>query len=1261
MTDYTIVIEAGQSNALPVGDIQGWEELHPYFAIRSPETLASQIPQYSQGAYDESYTMSGTFKGGPTTDVNGSVVNGQWQKVNCRGSAIEAVRCAVFYNPTAAGSIHSVLGGAAHSITAYPGRWQMSSSPAPTPSKFTSNYAEQSLIAPSEPVTVTGVIQPPTGFPAFTMAQTSPAMVAGSIIHIEGTEVLLTSSGVAYWSPAVYGATFWEAETVTTSGANVNVTVKTYPGGVPLAPGLAGPHRFGAAMGPLTFRNMGTSALSSPLTLIRRRTGTTHTAQQVLAPSTTSYSSGGTLVEGDFVIDGVTPVFDPPPDGGEQFDVAFKAIATSTTSGPLQLSTRLGGYVGFSTPQVGSTVIRRTSVAPFTTVALLTVTSSERPLRVGDPFSLPVPDIRTEEGMSYPSLAFTGSSTNFTATVGTGTTVLAVGDRVNLTGLSAGDGPYYVRSVSGGVLTFSSTMAGALLAFSGSPEATAYLTAGLSAATTYYPTHQPAPLATLDLSSTTVVGQTLVFPEDIYLTEGEPVKLTGAVPDGLTLGVTYYILLTATAGTVELTADGLAGSTAIVLSLGSSSGEMSIERLDALTTFFISATRGGPDLAPSITGEPDVSSNLNKQNDVPVFAGSLTGLQVRCDSGANLGLVKNLTHVSEDSINGIRTFLHFDGSWTSSVAIDDTFVIEPPPVGSDSRSFKEYCKLLPWSPFEGRARGRGLAGPTAVTIAHAGGATATISAVGLETYYGAPVVLFTSGTLPNGLVAGKRYFVVTSDGTTSTLSTTYGGEAMLQTGVTGVGVHSMEVDEQFDRSNPFPPGFNYPGHYSTPTLYQAFGGPSIKGFQGISSGMQLALDLQQHQGKTVLYINCAFDGATIGQKAVAPGTSTGEGFGWSDPKQQISWSPGEDNGCFQRFKDVLEGVKKALAEEGSTGEVAVVSWVQGEGDASYVDLADSYAVNLRRLKKDMRAAIKDAGMFASSSDLIKFIQPKIKKTTGTDNRPYATEVNAAIEVVANEDPYSRWVAVEDLKTIYDVYPSVLDYVHYSGSGMDTLASRLFAAWQALSRTGRTEVDICNLALANIGETAKVTRINPSDGTQEADLCAQFYPMSRDAVLERHTWDFSTKYVTLVAVASPRKDWTYAYAYPDDCTGIISVASPNALNDVRYGAVDTPQSYTVELDVNGDRVIYSGQVDAVMRYSAKVVDPTKYSQLFIKALSWDLAASLVGPVVKGVEGAKLAANAQQMSRFYGKQAQKHDGDAKRDVPVNNHVPVWLSRR
>ena len=54
----------------------------------------------------------------------------------------------------------------------------------------------------------------------------------------------------------------------------------------------------------------------------------------------------------------------------------------------------------------------------------------------------------------------------------------------------------------------------------------------------------------------------------------------------------------------------------------------------------------------------------------------------------------------------------------------------------------------------------------------------------------------------------------------------------------------------------------------------------------------------------------------------------------------------------------------------------------------------------------------------------------------------------------------------------------------------------------------SETDICNLALARLGDAALVSSISPPDGSAQAGHCAAFYPMVRDYLLERYAWSFS---------------------------------------------------------------------------------------------------------------------------------------------------------
>ena len=46
----------------------------------------------------------------------------------------------------------------------------------------------------------------------------------------------------------------------------------------------------------------------------------------------------------------------------------------------------------------------------------------------------------------------------------------------------------------------------------------------------------------------------------------------------------------------------------------------------------------------------------------------------------------------------------------------------------------------------------------------------------------------------------------------------------------------------------------------------------------------------------------------------------------------------------------------------------------------------------------------------------------------------------------------------------------------------------------------SEVDICNLALGHLGDSATVATIDPPEGSAQAEHCARFYPIARDARL-----------------------------------------------------------------------------------------------------------------------------------------------------------------
>lgn len=214
----------------------------------------------------------------------------------------------------------------------------------------------------------------------------------------------------------------------------------------------------------------------------------------------------------------------------------------------------------------------------------------------------------------------------------------------------------------------------------------------------------------------------------------------------------------------------------------------------------------------------------------------------------------------------------------------------------------------------------------------------------------------------------------------------------------------------------------------------------------------------------------------------------------------------------------------------------------------------------------------------------------------------------------------------------------------------------------------SEVDICNLALSHLGDTATVASLDPPEGSIQAEHCARFYPIARDSLLELHPWGFATRRIQLAQLGTGWPEWDYSYAQPADALNIIAVLPPDATDDYSQGLSNVPlaaggsyvpKAFSCEIDSNGADVIYSDQEDAVLRYTALVSDTTKFSPLFVMALSWHLASMLAGTIIKGDAGAAEAKRcASMMQAFLGK-ATESDAGQRRITP--QHSVTWMNGR
>lgn len=483
------------------------------------------------------------------------------------------------------------------------------------------------------------------------------------------------------------------------------------------------------------------------------------------------------------------------------------------------------------------------------------------------------------------------------------------------------------------------------------------------------------------------------------------------------------------------------------------------------------------------------------------------------------------------------------------------------------------------------------------------------------------------------------------------------------------GFTTVDQFGQSMRPNPYPKGFDYPNHWNILPFYLPFSTTVAGASQGVGYHVGLAASVQDALGEDVYVITSDFGGSALAHTELPAGS--GE-YGWHDPKQQGSWSPSMQNGCFNRLMDQLDAAITAAAVEGNTLQCVGIFFAQGETDASFPKLADRYAYNLKSFKARIRQELKNRGMWTASADTMPWVQPKINP----DYWPYASTVNAAIERVAQDDRYMRTFDVSDIPRKPDDPP------HYSGLGAVMLEERAYAAWQNIraSESASTQgvLDICNLALSHIGDTAKITSIDPPDGSTQAALCARFYPIARNSLLEMKYWSFATRRVALTAIENTWPEWDYCYMVPPGVASIFAVLPAEATDDysTRFSPTDSPgyfannipiiaagryapQPFQVEVNTDGDQIILTDQADAVLRYCSLVTEPNHFTPLFSMALSWHLASMLAGPILKGDVGSAEAKRCQQMMAAYLSKAETSDSSQRNIKP--EHIVSWMSGR
>lgn len=425
-------------------------------------------------------------------------------------------------------------------------------------------------------------------------------------------------------------------------------------------------------------------------------------------------------------------------------------------------------------------------------------------------------------------------------------------------------------------------------------------------------------------------------------------------------------------------------------------------------------------------------------------------------------------------------------------------------------------------------------------------------------------------------------------------------------------------------------------------------------------------------------------------------------IGWWDHNKYLDWTPGNPTGCAARLRKLIETIAVAAQTARANGRKLKILGIvgdQGQADALSPEGRETFKDNLPAFYAWLRKVIQDAGLsLYPTASQIPVVHANIAHS------PYEFEgvvpnyelftfkgdgkklVNAAIDDLAARDGFAATHLVDDslsLKLSYD--PLHLNGVGEVVHGLRKADSFLALLDATLSFCGFDEkvqasaVDLCNIALSHVGDAGQITSINPPDGSPQSLHCARFYPAARDMVLALRPWTFARRRATLTEVTNTRTEWDFAYAAPLDMLMPTAVTANDATDDNIAGAsflapapspqvqprrqVEptgyVPQPYVLERDDAGYRVIYTDQASANLRYQARVTDATEFPPLFRLAVSYQLAALLAGPLVKGDVGRTVAEQFMKMLMLTVAQAADTDATQQR-TPVKPINP-WISNR
>jgi hypothetical protein len=147
----------------------------------------------------------------------------------------------------------------------------------------------------------------------------------------------------------------------------------------------------------------------------------------------------------------------------------------------------------------------------------------------------------------------------------------------------------------------------------------------------------------------------------------------------------------------------------------------------------------------------------------------------------------------------------------------------------------------------------------------------------------------------------------------------------------------------------------------------------------------------------------------------------------------------------------------------------------------------------------------------------------------------------------------------------------------------------------------SKVDICNLALGHL-KIEPITDIE-TPNTNEESICARYYDITRQSVLESADWSFAVKRTTVAAdTSTPAFGWDYqSGTLPADFLKLIGVYNSSG---TLY--INTNNQY---YDFEGNKILANFNGPYYIKYLSDVTDVSKFDRMFVMNFSYALAVTM----------------------------------------------------